>query len=243
MDNQENKKKLRNKIVSCLATVVLAVAVVLCVFVVAQVLGKGYASFGGYSFFRVVTPSMEPTIMVGEIIVTKDTSIEKVKEEDIVSFRSQSADMFGTIITHRVVEIDKDENGQTRLLTKGDANLSVDGRYVLESNLVGKVVWSSGDSFIASVISFISGNYGFVACIVFPSILILAFVLSSSIKNIRRDMENLVKSSNQQKTAAQPEENTAELTSQEYDEMYQRIRDEVVKELKESEDTPNTTTK
>lgn len=242
MNNKENKIKLRNKIISSVATAVLAIAVCLCVYVVVEVLGKGYASFGGYSFFRVVTPSMEPTISVGEIIVTKQVPIEKVREEDIISFRSQSADMFGTIITHRVVEIDSDENGEKRLLTKGDANLSVDGRYVLESNFVGKVVWTSGDSFVSSVISFVTGSYGFFACIVLPSILILAVVLNSSIKNIRRDMENLVKSARQQNDECLPDINSDEITSQEYDEMYKRIRDEIVKELNESEDTPNTTT-
>ena len=242
MNNQENNKKLRNKIISSLATVILVLTVCICGFVVVQVLGNGYASLGGYSFFRVVTPSMEPTISVGEIIITKQMPIESVKEEDIISFRSQSADMFGTVITHRVVEIDNDENGKRRLLTKGDANLSVDGRYVLESNFIGKVVFSSGNSFIASVISFITGDYGFIACIVLPALLILALILSSSIKNIRRDMENLVKTTDKQEDGDTAQTNAPEITSQEYDEMYQRIRDEVVKELMESEDTPNTTT-
>lgn len=96
---------------------------------------------------------MEPNLAVGEVIVTKSVAMDKVKVGDIVSFRSQSPDMFGVIITHRVVEIDTDENNEKRFLTKGDANLSVDGRYVLESNFVGKVIWTSGKVIVPIVLS------------------------------------------------------------------------------------------
>lgn len=236
MKKQQNKKLLK-KILSSAATALLVITVCLCLFVVVQVLGKGYVSFGKYSFFRVVTPSMEPNLMVGEIILTKDVPIEEVQMEDIVSFRSQSADMFGTIITHRVVDIDRAEDGQRRLLTKGDANLSVDGRYVLESNLVGKVVWSSGDSAISSLLSFVSGRYGFFACIVLPSVLILALVLSSSVKTIKQDMKKLVMSVEEQDKAQLADVKSEVISSQEYDQMCQRIREELIEELKASEDT------
>ena len=236
MEKREQNRKLRNKIVSIAATVLLALTVLLCLSCVVQLLSKGYVSLFGHSFFRVVTGSMEPTLSVGELIVTKDEPIDRVAVGDIVSFRSQSADMLGTIITHRVVEIDVNDSGETLLLTKGDANLSVDGRYVSDDNFIGRVIWTSDDSVVAAVLSFISGRYGFVACIVLPSVLLLSLILSQSISAIKSDMKKLVESLEKQKqvdSAAKKTEDNQEY----YEKMCQQIRAELIEELKNCEDT------
>ena len=225
-------KKRCNKIISIITTLVLVVAVCFCVVVIVQILGKGYVTLNGYSFFRVVTPSMEPNLSVGEVIITNDVPIEDIQVGDVISFRSMSADMFGTVITHRVVDIDRDEAGQKRFLTKGDANLSVDGKYVVEDNYVGKVIWSSGNSVIQKVFSFVSGRYGFLACVVFPSVLILAFILSYGVKSINNNMKTLVLAVEENKSEKSEDEKS---TEQSYDEMYQRIRNELLEELKNSE--------
>jgi signal peptidase I len=230
-----NEKTIK-KIISTTASAILTLTICFCLFVLIQVLSKGYASFGKYSFFKVVTASMEPNLAVGEVIINKAIPMDDVKVDDIVSFRSQSPDMFGMIITHRVVEIDKDENGAKRLLTKGDANLSVDGRYVLEDNFIGKVTWSSGKSFIAKLIKFVSSGYGFIACIAFPLMLILSFVLNSGIKRIRSDMNELVEVVEQQNNSTVPILDI-ENDKREYEEMCRRIKEELMEELTNSEDT------
>ncbi len=236
-----NKNSIK-KIISTAASVILAITVCFCLFVVIQVLGKGYASFGKYSFFKVVTPSMEPTLSVGEVIMTKEIPLDTVQVGDIISFRSQSADMYGAVITHRVVEISNAENGEIQLVTQGDANLSIDGRYVLKSNFVGKVIWASGDSFIAAFVKFVSSGYGFVACVVFPLLIILSFLLNSGIKNIKKDVNELVVTIEQQNNSSVSDSGSVEITEQEYDEMYQRIKEELMEELADSEDTQSVKT-
>ncbi len=229
---EKKDKKRCNKIVSLIATLVLVVSVCFCVVIIAQILGKGYVTLNGYSFFRVVTPSMEPNLSVGEVIITDDLPMEDIQVGDVISFRSMSADMFGTVITHRVIDIERDEAGQKRFLTKGDANLSIDGKYVVEENFVGKVIWSSGNSAIQKIFSFVSGRYGFLACVVFPTVLILAFVLSYGIKSINNNMKTLILAVEENKLEKSKDEKIAE---QSYDEMYQRIRNELIEELKNSE--------
>lgn len=235
MENQVNNKKKIGKIISASVTAVLILTVVLCLFVVVQVLSKGYVTIGGKSFFKVVTGSMEPNLMIGELIMTDDVCIDDLQLGDVISFRSQAADMYGVVITHRVVDIDKSSEGKTVLLTKGDNNLSADGGYVYESNYVGKVVWSSGSSAFSSVFSFISGSYGFFACIVFPSILIFGFLLSNSIKNIKRDMKKLIETEELQKEKVKSEQ--SQQNSESYEEMCLRIKQELIEELKASEET------
>lgn len=229
-------KKNIKKIISTFASVILTLTIFFCLFVVIQVLSRGYASFGKYSFFKVVTASMEPNLAVGEVILNKAIPIEDVKKDDIVSFRSQSPNMFGMIITHRVVSIDKNENGEIRLLTKGDANRVADGRYVLKENFIGKVTWSSGKSLISNIIKFISSGYGFIACIAFPLMLILSFVLNSGIKSIKNDINELVEVVEQQNNSTAPILDI-ENDKREYEEMCRRIREELMEELTDSENT------
>lgn len=233
MENKETKQRRVGKIISSAVTVLLVITVCFCLFVIVQVMSRGYVSLGGHSFFKVVTGSMEPNLKVGELIMTDDMPIEQLKIGDVVSFRSQSADMYGNIITHRVVDMGKNSEGEVILLTKGDNNLSADGSYVYKSNYVGKVVWSSGNSKISSLLKFATGSYGFLACVLLPSILIFTVVLSSSVKNIKKDMQRLVEDEQKAKQeAAEPPR--AEET---YEEMCLRIKQELIEELKGSEES------
>ena len=123
------------KKIGSLVTVLLVLAVTLCLYSTIQVLSKGYANIGGFMMFRVVTGSMEPTIPVGALLLTKETDIENIEVDDIVCFRTQVPEIWGKIVTHRVVGISKTESGRILLETKGDANIVEDGYYVDESNL------------------------------------------------------------------------------------------------------------
>ena len=63
---------------SALTTIALILVVALCLYVTIQVLSHGYANLCGFMMFRVVTGSMEPTIPVGALLVTKQVDIESV---------------------------------------------------------------------------------------------------------------------------------------------------------------------
>ena len=66
---------------------------------------------GGYSFFRVVTGSMEPQIPVGAMLISQETDIEDLKIGDIICFSALSPDMYGRCITHRVIGISEGADG------------------------------------------------------------------------------------------------------------------------------------
>ena len=154
MKQEPKKQKLHQKLVSGSVTLLLIVTVSLCLFIVIQVMSHGHASLGGYSCFKVITGSMEPELSVGDLILTKRVSASDVEVNDIISFYSQSPGMIGNIITHRVVDKLVGEDGTVRLLTKGDANLSMDGYAVTDDNLIGKLIWESGDSLLSDILAF-----------------------------------------------------------------------------------------
>jgi len=77
--------------------------------------------------------SMDPTLTVGDIVVTRDVLPEDVQEGDIIRF--QHGDVF---IIHRVVEIER-SSGQAFFVTQGDANNVADSPLMGEE-IQGKVV-------------------------------------------------------------------------------------------------------
>lgn len=90
----------------------------------------------GNKFFTVLTGSMEPTIMTGDLVIVKETSPEEIVEGDIITFGSSSSN---NITTHRVKEV-LNEDGQIQYVTQGDANNVQDQNPVQSQELVGKVV-------------------------------------------------------------------------------------------------------
>ncbi len=236
------KQSRKTKILSGLVTLLLILSIGLCMFVFAQVSNRGYVSIFGYSFFRVSTGSMEPSIPIGAIILTHKTDIEDIQIDDVVSFYSKETYMQGSIITHRVVDRDTGADGKVRLTTRGDANSAADIYYVDGDNLIGKLVWNSaGDNPVAKAIAFLSGRVGFFTCIALPIILVAVSIFRKSmrtmleeIKNIQQQMQEIPeKGSAEEQTTTQTEEviTDPDISKTEYAEMYERIRTELIKEL------------
>lgn len=228
----EKKATALQRTASLMVTVLLIMSVVLCLFVTLQVLSDGYVNICGFMTFRVVTGSMEPTIHIGALMLTRETDISEIEKNDIVCFRSQDSMIWGSIVTHRVVNVMELEDGSILLETKGDANTVADGYYVKESNLVGKVIWYTGDdSTLASIFSFFTSEVGFLACIVFPGLLLMGLIFKDSVGNIRAELDQLLQEAEAREEEERANDPLSGMNQDEYNEMYERIRAELMEEL------------
>ena len=90
----------------------------------------------GFGLAVVVSGSMEPELSVNDLIFVVQTNDYQVRE--MVVFQDGN-----TLVVHRIIRIEG-EGDERQFITKGDANLSMDGYYVSQQNIVGKVVWQSG---------------------------------------------------------------------------------------------------
>lgn len=236
MEDLEIQESPVRRRVNVLITVLLILAVLLCLFVVIQVLGKGYVNIAGYSLFRVVTGSMEPEIPVGALLICEQVEMDTVQVRDVICFRAQDSAILGKMMTHRVVDVLNGADGSVMFETRGDANLASDGYLVTQTNFVGKVIWYTGaNSLLSEIFSFFTNKVGFLACIVFPCLLLAGLILKDCVKNIKNELQATL-----DHLEDEPEETLAplELTEQERNEMYERIRAELIEELKRSaEDT------
>ena len=239
-DKRQVRRVDGRRLVSALVTALLIGAVLLCLTVAVQVKKKGYASLGGYSFFRVVTGSMEPQIPVGAMLISQETDIEDLKIGDIICFSSLSPDMYGRCITHRVIGISEGADGAVRLLTKGDDNAVADAYYVTAENLIGRAVWwSEGEHFVSSLHAFFSDKVRFLACVAFPCLAIAGLILRNCVRNVKRDIAIAMKKIPKEPSPDSPETDArgqGEIRDSEYQEMCARIRAELLEELKQEYD-------
>lgn len=127
-------------------------------FISIKVMHKDLASINGYAMLEVVSGSMEPTILKGDIIII-NTKDKDYKENDIITFRGKE----GEFVTHRILEID-----DKTMITKGDNNNSEDdpiktssivGKYVTKINGGGRILSSFKNPF-TMVMIFIIGLLG-----------------------------------------------------------------------------------
>lgn len=227
---QESKEYQLQHRISIAVTFLLILAVALCLYAAIQILTYGYVNLGGFMMFRVVTGSMEPTIPVGAMLLTREVDIGTIQVDDIICFRTQVSEIWGKIVTHRVVGVLQSETGGILLETKGDANLIADGYLVDQFHFVGKVVWHTGDgSVMANILSLFTNKIGFLGCIVMPILLLATLILRDSVSGIRRELRQLLEEAQQeQKSQNDP---LCGMTQEEYNEMYERIRAELMEEL------------
>lgn len=110
-------------------TVILALTLILCLFLMLP-------KFLGIKNYLVASGSMEPTIPVGSMIYSKEVNPVNISEGDIIVFLKAEED--NVPITHRVLSNDPDAK---ILVTKGDANASLDPMPIQYNNVIGKVIW------------------------------------------------------------------------------------------------------
>lgn len=128
----------------------------------------------GLENFIVLTGSMEPVYHIGSMVYVKPAAADELEVGDAITFRLDE----GTAATHRIVEI-IDNEGAVQYRTKGDANETVDGRLISESDVIGKVVFTI--PYIGYLASFIQTGAGRAAAVAYGAFILLMMILSELI--------------------------------------------------------------
>ncbi|MEM4576259.1 MAG: signal peptidase I [Candidatus Nezhaarchaeales archaeon] len=137
----------------------------------------GTSGLLGYQASVVVSGSMRPMLDVGDIIVTVQTSAEKVHVGDVIQYLRSGID---SPIAHRVVEVSR-SGGVIVIVTKGDANNVPDEPIVvIPSQKLWKLVFAVPKIGWASI--FLKNMVGTVAVYLTENPLI-AYVLLTAVIN------------------------------------------------------------
>src|SRR3989344_3374019 len=122
--------------------------------------------------------SMEPTVAVGDLIVTKVQKTLTYKVGDIISFKNQDK-----VISHRIIGLEN-QNGQVFYKTKGDANKNEDQGLVAESAIIGKAYFRL--PYLGKLIAFTKTSAGFAVAVIFPALLVITFEIQNIFKEIKK---------------------------------------------------------
>ena len=126
------RRGLLRRLASLLLSVVMLLSVVAFLF-----LAVGPHVLG-YRTSTMLTGSMEPGIMPGDVVVTAPRPAEDVQVGDVISYQIPIEDH--RVETHRVTEVDRAADGTISIRTKGDANSNVDPwTAILEEDTVWEV--------------------------------------------------------------------------------------------------------
>ena len=136
--------------------------------------------------YTVLSGSMEPEYKVGSLIYVVDANIDKLKENDVITFKIDK----NVVATHRIVEIGIDEKNNRFFYTKGDANENRDEKVVEGKNIIGKPIFTI--PYLGYVANFIQTKVGL---FVVGGIGILLLVVVMFIDSITDDKKKVVKDS------------------------------------------------
>jgi len=147
------------------------------------------AAQGSTHYLIVLSGSMSPTIEPGDIVISTHVKPDEIEKGDIITFKDQNNPK--NCITHRVVNIVKDDDGNIYFRTKGDANDEPDINIVPSSMLVGKVVVTI--PYLGYLPTFAKSKIGFITLIFIPGTLIIVNEIIRMIKISREENKNNMK--------------------------------------------------
>ena len=154
------------KIFGIISTVIMALVIVFAFLLV------GVRIFG-LTPYTVLSGSMEPNYRVGSLIYVKQVNTDDLRVDDPITYVIEG----GTVVTHRIIEVIRDENDPTSLSfrTKGDNNDTPDGEPVSAKNVLGMPVFTIPlIGYVAVFVQNPPGSYFVIG--ILAALLILAFM-------------------------------------------------------------------
>jgi len=168
------KKIMDNKILRILMTVIKAIITIflimlICIILIQRVSNNNFA-IGGIRVFTIITGSMLPEYEVGDMIISIETSPDKIEIGDNVVYKGLVDDFNGKIVTHQVIDKQKSGDGY-KFITKG-LNNTVEDPEISDDQIIGKVIYKT---VILSFISKLINNTTTFFCVIFIPFVFLVF--------------------------------------------------------------------
>lgn len=185
------KKILENKTFKIIYGIIKAFVIVLLsiylLFVMIQRFTNN-ASILGYRVFTVATGSMEPVYNVNDVILVKDVVPSTLKVGDDIAYLGNRDAVKGLIVTHRIIKIEKLDDGKVHYTLKG-VNNKYEDPSITEDQILGKVV---GKTYVVSFINHVVKNiYGFFFLVFCPLVLVIFLEIADTVIDMKLEKNEL----------------------------------------------------
>lgn len=162
--------KVAKIILATLRVIFIVLFVAFILMVCLQRFSGNKFSFFNLRMFTVASGSMEPKYKIGDVLISKETKPEDVKEGDVISYLGASGSFKDKVITHQVMSIEQDSNGKYMFHTQGLTNI-VEDPLVYEDQLYGVVVYKV--MLLSVVYKIVGTKLGLFICVVLPLLYII----------------------------------------------------------------------
>ncbi len=189
-------------------TLIVCLVSMLIIFLMARTSGETPSVFG-YSILRVSSGSMEPELMVGDVIIDKKIEdYSDIKKGDVVTFKG-AGNLSGMLVTHKVIKAPYYENGELMIQTRGIANEIAD-EPILMTAVTGVMVYKV--TFLNTVFSVFLSPWGLIiligliALVFFDEIIVIVKILTGNYEPEKReDINEIITRLQDEKTKEQAE--------------------------------------
>ena len=151
---------------------ILVIIILICFIIVVclQRFSDNKISFFNYRLFTVVSGSMKPKYDIGDVLIAKDVEPSTIKVGDTISYQGIRGGFKDKVITHQVIGIKMNENGEYIFRAKGLANL-IEDPAVHENQLYGVVIYKS--ILLSIIYRIVATDVGFLLFIFIPMLYII----------------------------------------------------------------------
>jgi signal peptidase len=176
-------KNVLKKVTSILSECLVVVEIVIIIVLVLSKMSGGVPSLFGYNMYVIVTPSMSPELEVGDVVISRSYTGQPLEVDDVIQYVSQSGQMAGKIITHKIIWIGGENSRE--LITKGVANTDPDAPITLDQVLS---VVKYKTVLIGWIYRIVSSVLGFVLLVVLPLISLIVWEVVHLSKDIKKEL-------------------------------------------------------
>jgi signal peptidase len=138
-------------------------ALAVCLALLASLLTVAATNLMGYNSFVIYSGSMEPTVKVGSLLLTRPVDVNDLRVGDVITYRSPGNH---TTLTHRIVSM-RQQDGDWVFETKGDASLAPDPQEVILRAQVSKMAFDI--PYLGYVVDFAKSTQGIVLFLLVPA--------------------------------------------------------------------------
>ena len=186
MENNASPKKINkvSKIIGIISTVFLVVCVGVLMYTTISYARTGLVKVFGYSYHLIQSPSMEPDIKVGDLVIVKKVPFDEIDVGDDILFKCEdtNSQVYGKYVVHRVIA-KTDTEGVYR--TQGINNSGPD---LVPSKAEGKVV--KVNSSLGGLFTFITQGRNIIFVIAIAGIVIFSVMQLCSVISNSQKLKN-----------------------------------------------------
>lgn len=180
-------KRMLDIVKNLLVGIIVLAAVGMMIFTIISVatFDRQDRSLFGYQAFIVLSDSMSATdFSAGDLVLTRAVDPSTLQVGDIIAYRSENSENYGEIVTHKIRELTRNDQGEPGFITYGTTTDQNDETVVTYDAVVGKYQFSLPG--IGRFFQFLKTGPGYLLCIFLPFFLLIVIQGINSVRLFRQ---------------------------------------------------------